>query len=481
MLAILLTLTSFFSSSGIDASSQTGLTPDSVRYFPVKTDSTARYLQINRIFILGNKLTRDRIILRELSLHTGDIIYSVDLPEILEKDRKKLYNTRLFNTVEIRTIELIQDKVDLLIDLDERWYTFPSPIFELSDRNFNEWWQNYNHDLRRVNYGLRLYQFNMRGRNETLRATMQFGFQRIFSIVYRIPYIDKKQKHGLVIDMDFQESKNLAYRTFDHKLEYLKSRDLLRETRGIGLTYTYRNSFYDIHAINVGYRESSIADTIMDLNSNYLGNENINQRVISLSYRFTSDHRDVFAYPLTGSYFLAEATKYGLGFGLDVNKTELILSYSRFVDLKKKFYFSNYSYGYWSSPENQPYNQYGALGYKKQLVRGYEVYVIEGPMYFLNKTTLKKQLFSHVYRWEAWPIEQFRHIPIAIYAKTYADFGFVKNYPGYTNNTRLTDRLLMGMGAGFDIVSSYDLVLRLEYTINHEGNHGFFFNVRKEF
>ena len=122
---------------------------------------------INRVFIIGNRLTRDQIILRELSLRKGDLIYSLDLPEIIDLDKKKLINTRLFNTVEIRTMELEENKIDVLIDLSERWYTFPSPIFELSDRNFNEWWTNYNHDFKRVNYGLRLYQFNMRGRNET--------------------------------------------------------------------------------------------------------------------------------------------------------------------------------------------------------------------------------------------------------------------------------------------------------------------------
>src|SRR5690606_10003834 len=199
--------------------------PDTVSsiMIPIPPDSVGRFIQINRIFIVGNKITHDRIILRELTLRHGDIIYNLDLPAIIENDKKKLINTRLFNTVEIRPLELQPGFVDLLIDLNERWYTFPSPIFELSDRNFNEWWQTYDHDFRRVNYGLRLYQFNMRGRNETLRLTAQFGFQRKFELSYRFPFIDKRQKHGLIIDGDFTETKNLAYRTVDHKLDFLKA------------------------------------------------------------------------------------------------------------------------------------------------------------------------------------------------------------------------------------------------------------------
>ena len=89
--------------------------------------------------------------------------------------------------------------------------------------------------LERVNYGLRLYQFNMRGRNETLRLTAQFGFQRRFELSYRFPYIDKKQKHGLILDVDFTETKNLAFQTVDHRLEFLKSEDILRTTRVVVL------------------------------------------------------------------------------------------------------------------------------------------------------------------------------------------------------------------------------------------------------
>jgi outer membrane protein assembly factor BamA len=66
-------------------------------------DSTGRFLIINRVFILGNRLTREQIILRELTLKSGDVIYSLDLPGIIDLDKKKLFNTRLFNTVDIRT------------------------------------------------------------------------------------------------------------------------------------------------------------------------------------------------------------------------------------------------------------------------------------------------------------------------------------------------------------------------------------------
>lgn len=452
---------------------------------PHVSDSSDRFLHINRIFIIGNRITRDQIVLRELSLQQGDIVYSADLAAVLDLDKKKLINTRLFNKVEIKSLELEPDKIDLLVDLDERWYTFPSPIFELSDRNFNEWWQTYNHDFRRVNYGLRLYQFNMRGRNETLRFLAQFGFQRRFDLLYRFPYIDRGQKHGLSLDLGFNETKNLAVRTMGHKYEYFSSDRILRRDQIAGLTYTYRRSFYKTHTVKMEYRNAFVKDTVKFLNPNYFrGEGDLQQQFTWITYQFHADHRDIFAYPLKGFQFAIGATKYGLFSNDDVDKFDVNITYSKYFDLGRNFYLSNNSSAYWSTPENVAYTNFGVLGLRRQFVRGYEIYVLEGPWYAMNKTTFKKRIFDRDFRWEDMPLDQFRHIPLSIYFKTYADFGYVENYPYYTArdlNTRLSGKVLSGWGFGIDLVGSYDIVLRFEYSFNAEGENGFFFHVKKEF
>lgn len=473
-----------FSSQGVFGQVQQASDSTKRPAIEIINHDTTSLLEIDRVFIIGNRLTRDHIILRELTLKSGDLIFSNELPGILDLDKKKLINTRLFNTVEIRTIDSHARKVDLLIDLTERWYTFPSPIFEVSDRNFNEWWENYDHDFHRVNYGLRLYQYNMRGRNETLKATVQFGFVRKLELAYRIPYIDRKQKQGLVIDFDYLETKNLALMTEDHKLVYKQSQDILKTTRGFGITYTYRNSFYQFHSLRIDYRLTRVVDSVRIGNPNYLQNEALKQQFATIYYSFTSDHRDYFAYPLKGHHFNFYIQKSGLGLGGDLNKFETGLSYSKFFPLRRKFFLSTNVVGTFSGPDDLPYTNYTALGFKKQFVRGYEVYVIEGPYFFLGKSTFKKLLFSRQYHWRVMPIQQFRHIPIQIYLKTYADLGYVKNYPYYAEkniNTTLSDKWISGVGGGIDIVGSYDVVLRLEYTLNSQGLHGFFFHIRREF
>lgn len=453
---------------------------DTLRPLP---DTTNRIVTVNRILIIGNTTTRQNIISRELDIKPGDTISMRRLGTLIERDQRKIYNLRLFNTVEVRWLPITQNQVDLLVDVNERWYTFPVPIFELSDRNFNEWWQNYNHDFRRVNYGLRLYQDNFRGRNETLRLAAQFGFTRRFELNYRIPYIDQKQKHGLIFDFNYSEPRNLAYFTDDHKLVFRRGDKRLRTSFITGVAYTFRKNFYQTHTFQYQHQSNSVADSITYFNPNYFGESNRNQNFSVLRYFFNSDHRDVIAYPLKGFQITALFSKSGLGFG-PVNLWEINASYSHFTDLGHGYYLSTFTSGYISSPDNQPYSLYGALGYRRQLVKGYEVYVIEGPRYILNKTTLRKKIFSRTWQVNGLGIEQFQYFPLAIYLKSYLDVGYVENYAYYQQqdlNTRLSNRLLAGAGFGIDIVTAYDAVLRLEYTFTREKTQGFFLHMKKEF
>ncbi len=443
-----------------------------------------RIVTIGRILIVGNKVTRSQIISRELSLKSGDTISTKRIEKVLLLDQRKIYNLRLFNTVSIQKLELSVNQIDLLVEVNERWYTFPAPIFELSDRNFNEWWQNYNHDISRINYGLRLYQYNFRGRNETLRLTAQFGFKRKFDLSYRIPYIDKQQRHGLIFNFKYNEPKNLAYFTSDHKLIFLEGRKTLKIERGFGVTYTFRKSFYETHSFSYDYSNNQVIDTIAYLNPNYYTESALKQQYSSFTYTFNSEHRDVIAYPLKGYQITAFAQRTGLFINSDIHQWEINLTYSKYLDFGKNYFLSNFSSIYLSTPREQPYSFYSALGYRMQFVKGYEVYVIEGPKFALNKTTFRKRIFYRTWQIENMPIEQFRYLPLAIYLKGYFDLGYVENYPYYESlnlNNQFSNRVLIGTGGGIDIVTSYDAVLRFEYTFTREKTHGFFFHLKKEF
>ena len=437
-----------------------------------------RILEVNRVIIIGNKTTRDRIISRELSLKPGDTISSKRIDNQLVLDRAKIYNLRLFNTVVVRylTFDSLLNKIDVLVEVSERWYIFPQPIFELSDNNFNDWWRNYDHDWKRVNYGLRLYHTNFRGRNEKLRFTAQFGFVRKFLLAYSIPNMGLRQRSGVTFDVSYDEPKNFPYMTVDHVREFLETRTTLRKALAGSISYSFRKSFYETHGFSLEYQDSKIADTIAVLNPYFYKEGARRQRLASVSYSFVSEHRDVVAYPLKGFQFTFYASE-SVGVNADVNMFETNATFSKHADLGKGFYFANFSSGYLASPTTQPYALYSALGYRRQFIRGYETYVIEGPQFFLNKTTLKKRIFSRAWTIKDMPLEQFSYFPISVYLKGYFDFGYVNNYPRYDElnvNTRLSNKMLLGTGMGIDVVTMYDNVFRFEYTLTREKTHGFF-------
>ena len=454
---------------------------DSTRILSNSDTADLRYVRIDKIFIVGNKQTKPQIIKRELSLAEGDIFYLPELRPILQADKNKLINTRLFNSVEIHVLELDKHLVDILIEVNERWYTFPIPIFSLADRNFNDWIQNQGAKLDRVNYGLRFYQYNLRGRNERLKGIVQFGFTKKFELSYSIPYINQAQKNGLTFHGGYAENKSISYKTVDHKLTFVDSEDLMRETFSAGAVFSRRSGFYNTHHFGLSYRYNHIADTVAQLNENYLLNGRTEQRYLGLQYTFIRDKRDIQAYPLLGYQLRLEVSKLGLGVFKDIDQFELYGNYSRYFDLGKNFYFSAGLTGKFSTPKAQPYLNFQGLGYGRDFIRGYELYVIEGQHYFINKLALKKRLLGGAIDiGRLLPINQFKTIPFAVYLKTFFDSGLVNNDIYYPESTLLSNTYLFGGGVGLDIVTFYDMVIRLEYSINKEKEQGFFFHFRTD-
>ncbi|MFC2123602.1 BamA/TamA family outer membrane protein [Bacteroidota bacterium] len=447
----------------------------------VELDPQAELI-IDKIFIVGNRRTKEQIILRELGFREGNLIKRIDLEERIKKDKQKLMNTRLFMSVEFDLIDLPDGKVDAIIRVTERWYFFPIPIFELADRNFVDWWVNHKHDLKRIEYGLKLYQYNVRGRNETLKLVAQFGYTKRFELAYSFPYIDKNQKWGLNIFGGYSVNRNTAYKTEAHKRIFLDGESMLRERTRAGISTTYRKSFYNFHTFGVNYYYSHVQDTIIQLNPNYFLNNGTEQRYFELEYIFIRDLRDVAQYPLNGFYILGSIEKKGLGIYGDVDKFELSALYNKYWDLGKKFYLVGSVGGTLSFPEPQPYNLLTSIGYRPFTLRGYELYVVEGQHFINSKWTFKRLLVKGNPQIETfYRADQLNEFPFAIYMKTYFDIGYVHNYMDYIENSSFTDVLIYGAGIGIDLVTFYDIVFRFEYSINKEGESGFVFGVRSNF
>jgi len=100
----------------------------------LKIDSTT--ITIASITLIGNKLTKDHIIFRELTFKVSDSIEIKELDAIFQRSEENLMNTSLFHSARITRL---QDggNLNVYIIFNERWYIFPFPILEIAERNFS--------------------------------------------------------------------------------------------------------------------------------------------------------------------------------------------------------------------------------------------------------------------------------------------------------------------------------------------------------
>jgi outer membrane protein assembly factor BamA len=440
-------------------------------------DSSDTFVVINAITLEGNKRTKDRIILRELSIAPGDTIPEKDLESLLIKTRNRLFNTGLFLKTDIT---LVGDSIlrDVVIQVKERLFTYPLPIFSLADRNFNEWWYTRNRDLSRTDYGINFIKKNVRGMNETLRLKLNAGFSTKAELTYTIPYLDRKQRIGLILFGGIIENKKIPYSTLDNQLAFYEGEKFVRRRITGNVTLSYRRRFYEFHTLSLGYFANKISDTIAELNPDYFLSQRVRQTFFALKYTFMFDRRDITYYPLKGFLIKLEADQQGLLPSDDLSVFSLKTEGSVYKPLGKGFFIAAGTALKYSTPDKQPYYNIRGLGYQKDYISGYELYVIDGSSYSLFKSNIKYRVFKTEKRVGFLPTEKLKTIPLTLYLKTYFDTGYVGDHTDTPGNARLANEWLWGGGAGFDLVTYYDLVFRFEYSVNKQLQTGLYLSLK---
>ena len=148
---------------------------------------------LSNIEITGNKTTKERIVLREVSFNTKDTILFSDTAKHISKTENNLLNTSLFNFIKVTFVDTLDSWV-ARIKLQERWYLWPQVAIKFQDRNFSEWWKTRN--FSRIEYGLIVNRNNFLGLNQTVQGQFYYGFTKKVGFKYHIPYLTKKQKGG---------------------------------------------------------------------------------------------------------------------------------------------------------------------------------------------------------------------------------------------------------------------------------------------
>jgi outer membrane protein assembly factor BamA len=433
------------------------------------------YLVIRQVTVQGNKKTRTNVILRELGLAPGDTIRLRNLSTELEAKRKQLINTSLFLNVSVNVMNWEADHADIVITVAERWYTFPIPIFRLADRNFNQWWVEKGRSLNRVNMGVRLFQDNLTGRNDEVRAEFQFGYTQRVALNYDLPYIDRSFRHGVGLIFSYSRNREINDSTAENKQHFFRQDKFLRQVYTAGLSYSYRRAINTRHQVFLTYNAEKVGDSVAILNPDYMGQGRTEVRYLNLMYRLSYSKADSWIYPLKGVLLQAEAEKMGIGPLDGIDHVRLRLRVAGYWHLFYKTYGSLGLRTQAKLPASQPYLDQKAMGYQEDYLRGLEYFVVDGTSFFIVRSTMKREVLKFNVHVPLAPAK-FSTVPFRIMLKVYTDAGY--SYSKQYGHGMLNNRFLYTGGVGMDIVSFYDSCLRVEYSINQLGQKGLFLHTK---
>lgn len=435
-------------------------------------DSLSGKLFIRDIKISGNKITKKDIILRELPFKEGDSVEYAQIPELFSLAKQQLTNAALFNTIKLSDSVSGTD-VFIKIDLIERWYIFPELIFALADRNFNEWWRN--KDLYRTTYGVRLAHKNFRGRNERLYFDIVLGWQQSLGIIYKIPYVNRNKTIGIQLSLKHQQGHEIPYTTVENRLIYFRyGLRLLYKKESAEAEISYRQKLKTRHFFRLGMERYKIDDTIANnRNPDFLYEGASKLAYLYATYQFIYDNRDYFYYPSRGVFLsLAINNKILEPFSRNIGFYTFFGELNYFHPINKRITYGTGLKIQRSTPSQLPYIFRNSLGYKS-VVRGYEHYVIDGNGFAITNNEFRFKLIDKQIHFPFIPLQQFNTVPIKFYWKIYADAG-IATYPVIKNGNSFLNKPLSGWGTGFDIITYYDKILRIEYSFNNIGQSELF-------
>jgi len=432
---------------------------------------------INDILITGNRTTKEKVILRELNFKKFDTLYIYEIQQSLALSRENLLNTSLFNYVTITTNFVSEGIVDILISVEERWYTWPSVILKYDDRNFSAWLKA--GDLSRSMYGVSLERFNFRGRKENLKMAFLSGYANQFYVSYKNISLDRNRIHFIGADIEISKQDEIIIKTENNEPVTFNNRfRTVYERQKYTLNYLYRPLIHSRHNFYLNFFKYNAADTIIKLNPWFLLDGQSKLDCFTLDYLFTYDKRDLKAYPLEGSVFemLIGQTISSPSSETRFSSTVIIPTYYRYFAINERFHYAT-GFNLKLSLTNKPSYIYSrSMGYNYNM-HGFEYNTIEGQYFLIIKNLFKITLLNpRISELKFIPLKKFNKIHYALYFNVFNDIGYVSDKYSTTDND-YANKLLVSAGAGLDLVTYYDRTFRFEYSINGFGKSGFFIHL----
>jgi len=450
------------------------------------------YIIIENCEISGNKLTKDKIIIRELDFNIEDSLAVFDEGQHTESEarhliasdsselllrlnysRNNIINTKLFLTVDLYLENVQGKKYKLKIEVNERHYWWIFPVIKLNAPNFNEWLRDI--DLSQLSMGLFASHNNLFGTSHQASIAGYFGPSWAIAAGYHIPWVGKKQKRGLTILGGYNNLAVVEYASVDNNRQMLYENNSFSSLSLVGIM-TFRPGLYHYNTVIVSSEYVTISDSLFSLNPDFLANEKTTNSSLSLYIDYYYDTRNNKSYPLEGNLLRVFADKKGLGFiSKDVNFFYYGIDFHFYQKLSEKFYVAEMIKAVNSAGQDAPYHYQQSMIAKRDFIRGYDLYTVKGDQMYYFRSNIKYELIKPSVK-KVKPGQEknkFKSLQYAFYLNIFADAGYVTNK--FTENNPLNNKMLFSWGLGIDFVTYYDMVLRFEYAFTSIGARGFFF------
>ena len=452
------------------------------RYIPEFTPqqvNTRSSFLISSITVVGNKKTRSNIILREVPFTAGMSFSLSLLIDLFKQGEQQIMNTALFHSVRIYASKFEGNCLEITVEVAERWYLFPFPFFDLVDRNINQWLIDQKASLQRVNYGLKLLYNNTTGHNDKLRLWLINGYTRELSISYEKPYFDRKMQWGFRLAARTGKGREINYNTIEDKQVFLRTPDFIRSFASVGGELTYRKKLFARHNFGIFYFREKVEDTVLRANPDYFRVRGSINQFPELYYQFTYAKMDYIPYPREGFGTRVRFSKLGITPSFNLWQLHWQMMKIWPVGLKNIVTFE--SYAGVKLPFSQPYVNRRFLGYEEIFMRGFEYNVVDGVAGGYLRSSFARELFRVNI-----PLPGFIRkraslstVPFKVFGKIYSNAGYVYSpEPGFNF---LQNKFLHAAGFGLDILSLYDLTIRIEYSFNNFGQNGLFLHRTSSF
>jgi outer membrane protein assembly factor BamA len=420
--------------------------------------------------------------LRELPFRAGDVMPENLLIKRLQDATDHLNNTTLFNFVDV---DYIPDSLDVseciscivTVKVEERWYYWPQVSLKLEDRNLSSWLHEQDFNRITVGWGLRVY--NVLGLRHKMTVSHYFGFEKGLRLGYSNIALDRERTQMLGFSMVALFNKTVNMRSVGNKVIYVKNTDKFLDNTFEGIVnYTYRPVIRTTHAFNLGYRRTTLDESVLADNPNYWGTQEATNDTYKFSYNFDYEHRDYIVYPTKGYYIGSQLTA--------LTADRMRFFYGE-LNAKLQYYAELAPRWLWSSRLNAGltvknhhayiYDQH--VGYEEKNITGYDFYVVDGQHYAILNNDFRfllmpKRIFTFGSSGKS---GRFKKIHLTLYAKLTGDLAYVRNTYFDPTNT-LANTLLWGSGIGIDLVTYYDIVLNCSYAVNRRREGAFFFGIK---